>query len=193
MALARYQLPDGAQVAVETSNDNVVWTTALPLDVSGTVCVQFIAGSARYLRISVSNAAGGHIGWIWAGQPMVCDHHASSCTRRRRWSVGRGNGINPTGLYAGRGDGWSLGWSPEDWVASRLLEGDLTRLLPLLDWAQLHDEPLIFVPHYLHPQDASLVRYEAEALEVTDTNEYQANDAAHRYLSATLELEPVYA
>ena len=78
-------------------------------------------------------------------------------------------------------------------MASRLLEADLQALLPLLDWAQQQDEPLILVPHHLHPQDASLVRYEAEALEVTDTNEYQGNDRQHRYLSATLELEPVYA
>lgn len=194
VALARYALPAGAVVTVETSNDSVAWAAALPLDVSRAVSVLFMPSvSARYLRLAVSAAAGGSIGWVWAGVPMATDHHASKCARRRRWAVGRGSGLNPDGLFAGLGDGWSLGWSPDDWTASRLLQTDLQGLLPLLDWAQQQDEPLIFVPHHLHPEDAALVRFEADALEITDTNEYQPNDKGQRFLSATLELEPVYA
>ena len=124
---------------------------------------------------------------------MATDHHASKCERRRSWAATRGDGINAASVYAGVGDGWGLGWSPSDWASSRLLESDMDKLLPLLDWAQQTDEPLLFVPHHLHPQDAALVRFSANALEVTDTNQYQANDTDHRYLSATLELEPVYA
>jgi hypothetical protein len=45
----------------------------------------------------------------------------------------------------------------------------------------------------MHAEDAALVHFRADALEVDDKNEYQANDKRHRYMSATLELDPVYA
>ena len=65
-------------------------------------------------------------------------------------------------------------------------------LLGLVDWAQQHDEPLIFVPHHLHPQDAALVRPADDAIEVTDAMEYQPNDTGHRKLQARLTLDPLY-
>ena len=70
---------------------------------------------------------------------------------------------------------------------------DAQQLVALLDWAQETDEPMIFTPHYLHPQDASLVRYGADALDVSDKHEFQPDGASHRLLSAALELEPVFA
>lgn len=195
IALARYELPEGAAVTIEVSQDAVTWSAPLAMNVSRTVSVVFIELplQARYLQVTTANAPGGTMGWIWAGQPLATDHHASTCKRHRRWAVGRGSGLNPAGLYAGAGDGWSLGWSSGDAVASRLLEADTQQLLGLLDWAQETDEPLLFAPHYLHPQDASLVRFAADALEVGDLHEYQPDAAGHRMLSAALELEPVFA
>ena len=69
----------------------------------------------------------------------------------------------------------------------------MVKLFALLDWAQQTDEPLLFVPHFLHTADAALVRFRADALNVDDKNEYQANDKRQRYMSAALELDPVYA
>lgn len=190
IALARYHLPAGAQVRIaidggaphtlETSGPVAVWMLPAPLQ-------------AARLTITVAQAEGGHIGWVWAGVPLSTDHHASQCQRTRRWAVGRAGGINPAGLYAGAGDGWRLAWSPSDWSASRLVQADMDRLMALLDWAQQRDEPLILVPHHRHPQDAALVRPGADALEITDQHAWQTDDVQHRLLSATLELEPVYA
>ena len=193
VGLARYELPAGASVTVQLSADGAAWSAPELLDMTRAVCVLMLGAVARYLRLTVTSAEGGHIGWIWAGQPMLTDHHASSCQRRRQWAATRGDGWNAASLYAGVGDGWSLGWSTEDWVASRLLEADVVKLFALLDWAQQTDEPLLFVPHFQHAKDASLVRFRADALELDDKNEYQASDDGQRYMSATLELDPVYA
>ena len=194
VALARYQLPGSAEVSVELSADGATWSLPIAMDVTGQVSVKFLPGStARYVRLAVASAAGGSIGWIWVGTPLATDHHASSCKRKRRWAVQRADGINSAGLYAGAGDGWSLGWQPDDTVSSRLLEGDVKRLLELLNWSQLTDEPLLFVPHHLHAQDAALVRFSTDALEVSDMHEWQPNSADDRFLSGSLELEPVYA
>ncbi len=193
VALARYEMPDGSAVTVELSDDGVAWGAPVALDVSGVVCVHFPAAAARYLRLTVADAAGGHIGWLWAGMPLATDHHASSCQRRRRWAARRGDGFNPASLYAGVGDGWSLAWQPGDGQSSRLLKSDVVALVELADWAQSNDEPLLFVPHVRHPQDAALVRLAGDALDVSDVHEYQPDDAGQRMLSATLDLEPVYA
>ena len=69
----------------------------------------------------------------------------------------------------------------------------MAALLQLGDWAQEHDEPLLFVPHHMHEGDASLVRWGADALQVNDIHEYQTDMAAARLMSATLDLEPVFA
>lgn len=193
VALARYELSEGAAVSVELSDDALTWSAPLAMDVSRAVSVQFGVLQARYVRVSVVDAPGGSIGWIWAGQPLATDHHASTCQRRRRWAVGRGSGLNPAGLYAGAGDGWSLAWSLGNETASRLLENDVQQLVALLDWAQETDEPLLFAPNYLHTRDASLVRFGNDALDVDDKHQFQPDGAEHRVLSAALELEPVFA
>lgn len=189
VALARYQLPAGANVALELSQDGAVWSAPLVLDVSRPVCVSLfhLALSARFLRLGVANATGGSMGWLWCGQPLATDNHATTCHRRRRWAATRGGGINAPALYAGAGDGWRLGWE------NALLDEDADALVALVDWAQQHDEPLVFLPHHLHEGDASLVRCAADALEISDIHEYQPDNSAHRLLSATLEMEPVYA
>lgn len=193
VALARYELPEGASVTVEFSDDAATWSAPDALDVTRAVCVQFVDRQARYVRLTVDAAPGGSIGWVWAGQPFATDHHASQCQRKRAWAVGRGNGLNPGGLFAGVGDGWSLSWSLGDATKSRLLEDDLRQLVDLLDWAQESDEPMLFAPHHAHPLDASLVRFAANALDVQDHHSYQTDIAGDRILSATLELDPVYA
>lgn len=193
VALARYELPEGAAVAVELSDDALTWSAPLAMDVSRAVSVLFATLQARYVRVSVVDAPGGSIGWIWAGQPLATDHHASTCQRRRRWAVGRGSGLNPAGLYAGVGDGWSLAWSLGNEMRSVLLENDVQQLIALLDWAQNTDEPLLFAPSFLSPNDASLVRFGNDALDVDDKHQFQPNGVEHRVLSAALELEPVFA
>lgn len=192
VAIARYTLPAGATVVAELSTDNIAWTPA-PLDVSGRVAVAFVDVAARYLRVSVSNAAGGQIGWVWAGQPRATQHHASSCRRERRWATRRGDTINAARLYAGQGDGWQLEWGLDARNASLLTDADVGDLVSLVDFAQQHDEPLIFVPHHQHPEDAALVRVGDEALAITDLHEWQPDAASARILSAAMTLEPVFA
>jgi hypothetical protein len=189
IGLARYRLPAGAEVSVEFSEDGVAWSLPLVLDVSRRVCVSVfhLAVLAQYVRINVAGAPAGSIGWVWCGQPVAVEHHASACQRQRRWAATRGSGINAAALYAGAGDGWRLDWN------GVLLDADAEALLAMVDWAQAHDEPLLFVPHHLHEADAALVRCAADALDVSDVHEYQPDNPQHRLLSAALTLEPVYA
>ena len=193
IALARYSLPPGATVTAELSSDGVTWGAPHALDVSRPVALRFLAATASHVRIAVAGAPGGSIGWIWVGEPFATQHHASGCQRRRHWAATRADGVNAASMYAGAGDGWSVEWGHADNNFAPLLEADIQTLMRLLDWAQVHDEPLIFAPHHLHPRDAALVRLGEDALEVRDEFEWQTNDAARRLLAAALTLEPVYA
>lgn len=195
LALARYDLPAGAQVSAQLSTDGVAWDAPLALDVSGPVCVHMLPAQvqARYVRLSVSDAPDGRIGWMWAGKPLATQHHASQCTRQRRWAVSRGDGVNPAALYAGRGDGWDLAWQADSRMSSVLFDNDLQALLAMLDFVHVRGEPLIFVPHHAHVAEAALVRAGDDALDVSDIHAWQPDDAGQRLMSATLRLDPVYA
>lgn len=188
LALARYELPAGAVVVLQLSDDGSTWGAATPLDMSRAVCVQVVAASARYVRLSVAGALGGHIGWLYVGAPLATENHATTCKRTRRWATTRlQSAPNAARLTAGAGDGWEVGW--ED----ILTDTDARNLLELVEFAQACDEPLIFLPHVKHPHDAALVRVGDDAVQIADWHEYQPDDAARRLLSATFVLEPVYS
>lgn len=188
VALARYWFPAGAAVQAALSADGVAWSDAIALDVTRPVAVAMLtAQGARYVRLSVTDGAGGSIGWVWAGMPVATRYHATTCEPSRRYAVSRGGGLNPAGLYAGRGIGWDVAWD------AILSDGDVGRLIEVVDWMQVEDEPIIFVPHYLHAHDAALVRAGSDALDLPDFHAYQPNSVGHRQLSASLTLEPVLA
>ena len=195
LALARYSLPPGATATVQMSSDGTAWTDFGALDLSGLIAVQTFDPpiSASYLRVTLASATGGSIGGLWAGVPLATTYSASTCQPTRRWAVQRGQGVNAAALYSGAGVGWAVEWNIDSELGGFLTNAEASALLGVVDWSQQHDEPLIFVPHHLHPQDAALVRPADDAIEVTDAMEYQPNSTSHRKLGARLTLDPLYA
>jgi len=201
VALARWHLPASAIVQLQTSQDGTNWAAPITILASGahgqrSAAVHFLAQAttARYLRAHVEGTPqGGALGWLWAGQPLALQHHASDCARQKRWAIQRGDHLNPTSLYRGTGDGWRIQWDANDTNSSALLDADLPQLLALLDGARQTDTPFIFVPHWQHPEEASLVRAEGDALDIRDEFAWQTQQRAQRLFSCALTLEPVYA
>lgn len=194
LALARYSLPPGATATVQLSDDGTTWGTAQALDVSGLIALHTFAPgtTASAVRVNVASATGGSIGWLWVGEPLATTYSATTCQPTRRWAVQRGQGVNAAALYSGAGVGWGVEWDINGQLGGYITQTEASALLGLVDWAQQHDEPLIFVPHHLHPQDAALVRPADDAIEVTDAMEYQPNDTGRRKLQARLTLDPLY-
>jgi hypothetical protein len=184
VAIALYHLPGGA-VTVE-GGDGSVWPVSATLDISGQVAVVLLPNTwtVSHLRLTVAGAAGGRIGWWWAGAPLATTHHASTCRITRAWARTRGDAINPRALYAGRGAGGELAWDT-------LTDADVEAVLALVDHCHMLDEPAIVVPHHLHPDEAALVRIDADAVDVVDEFEYQPDNTAHRLLQISLPLAPV--
>lgn len=55
------------------------------------------------------------------------------------------------------------------------------------------EQPLILVPHHLHPDEAALVRVETDRVEIADVFEFQPNADTARRISVSIPLQPVLA
>ncbi len=187
VAMAGHALPDGASLVVYLSVDGVAWE-AYPMDVSLAVAVLFlpVRVTVRYLRVEVSGAAGGRLGWVYAGVPFLPARLADDVRLRRAWAMRRGAGVNPSAVCAGRGTGGEIAWS---WID----QADADDLLALIDHCQRLDEPLIFVPSHMTPEDAALARLAADEVELGDWFQFHRGERDERVLSARLPLAGVIA
>lgn len=183
LALAGYDLPAGATVTV-SGGDGTLWPESVTLDVTGAVAVEILdtPWAVSHLKITIGSATGGRLGWFWAGDPLATSYSADRCVINRVYAVTRGNGLNPSRLYAGQGAGGEIGWD------GFLTQTDLTALLALLDHVQAAAEPFILVPHYLHPADAALVRADFDEISIEDRLEYHPDSTADRRIALTLPL-----
>lgn len=187
LALVGQVLPEGARLLAEGSADRVIWT-AVAIDVSRRVAVGFLpeALSVRYLRLTLSDAAGGSLGWVWAGVPLTTTRQADSVRLRHGWAMARGAGVNPASLCAGARTGGEIGWS-------MLQQADVEAVLRLADHCQTRGEPLVFVPCHHYPDEAILARLAADEIEVDDWYEFQVNPRGERVLALRLPLAGVVA
>lgn len=183
LALAGYDLPAGATVTI-SGGDGTLWPESVTLDVTGAVAVEILdtPWAVSHLKITLGSATGGRLGWFWAGDPLATTYSADRCVINRVYAVTRGNGLNPSRLYAGQGAGGEIGWD------GFLTQTDLTALLALLDHVQAAAEPFILVPHYLHPADAALVRADFDELSIEDRLEYHPDNTSDRRIALTLPL-----
>lgn len=141
--------------------------------------------TVRSIEITVVNAGGMALGWVYAGVPFEPSHNAR-VTLRRAYALDRSSGLNPRGTYLGAGRGGEIAW--ENW----LLQDEFNALLSLIDGCKTDDDaPIVFLPQVDHPSDAALARIDSDALEVSDVFDFQPGDAARRRLSLTLPLAAV--
>jgi hypothetical protein len=142
VAIARYDLPDGTTVLVEFG-DGTDWEYSVTLDAQRSVALAVadeewsvdaalleeedagailtdeegyeiaFEGAPTVLRLTVSNAVGGEIGWLWVGDPLATTYSADTCRLIRQWANMRGAGLNPARQYLGRGMGGEVAWNAE--------------------------------------------------------------------------------
>lgn len=186
VALAQFNLPAGAVFEAFYSEDGLSFAH-LALTHTETLALALFAQpiQARYLRITSSQATGGQLGWVWAGMAWSGGSVSAICTPTRKQALSRAQGYNARALFAGRGTSWQVEWDKS------LDQKDAEGLAALADYAAEKDEPVILVPHILHAQEAALVRWPDDALEIVDGFGWQPDDSERRRISATLNLEAV--
>ncbi len=189
IVLGAHSLPAGAMVTVEGGPDGVAWPESVAMTWRAGAMSEMLAvpWNVAWLRLSVSNATGGAVDWWWAGEALTTEYSAGRLVMRRNYSVTRGGGVNPSALYAGRGMGGEVAWE------TFLGQVDLDNILHMVDHVKEHDESIILLPHFKHPQDAAEVRIAVDDVDIVDDYQFQPDDASNRQLSISLPFDAVIA
>lgn len=192
--LARHSLPATAEITI-TDGDSLFET--IPWRAGPLVLVLDTPRTAPTLTVQISNAAGGFIGWLWAGQSLALQARtgrnpeaamASRQIRRRVHALQVGEGaLNASALHLGRGWGYDLEW--EGFVPW----AETNRLLDLLEWSHDGNYPVAWLPNTALTDEAELVRLPAEVA-FEDFWDYQRDTSGEsdRMLGFKMALSPYY-
>lgn len=184
VALARVVL-NGGTVTVSTSADNVTYSTPVAIDIYNQIGVHLYSGlqSFRYVKIAVSGATGGHIGWVYVGERFSSELNAD-VTLSDKYDMIRGQ------------DSMAASWvttrpsCKAEWSEAALSADEAQELMSIISRSKTNgDEPFLFLPNIARPQDARLVVVNGDAPEYKDLSSEQALDGTKRRYSMTINLE----
>jgi hypothetical protein len=188
--IAFHALVPGAVVTIQGGADGVTWDWSETITRRpGVMASLFQAHTAAFLRITITGAADGSIGWAWAGLAFATEHSAE-VSLQRDYSITRAAGLLPSAAFQASAMSGSI-----EWADGALGDEDMPGLANVLDWVKSSgDEPMIIIPHALRPGEAYPVRVVDDQIEQTDAvTNYQANDPSARRYEVKLQLKGVPA
>ena len=147
--------------------------------------------SARYLRLTLTNAQGGEIGWLPACEALALSENSppADVQRPNIFRILRGDGtLNTGGTTLGRGRGARVTWGGD----MDLAEADAVALDAMADYVKRNDDQaIIVVPHIDRPAEAVIGRIEEDQLVFEEASGNQRNDADDRYYKTSFSVSPV--
>ncbi len=184
-----HDCPPGATFALAgfDAADVQLWTKPVPYRPGLAVAIfegADAVANSRKLRLSVANAEGGSVRWVWCGAPWSPQWPLATVTLRENWFVRRGP---QAARLIGRGGGGEIAWSVEGdgWLNGQ----DWADLLALLEYLKgQNDEPFVFVPNLEAPGEARLARIGTDEIDLSDVDDFQC---ARRLLSVRVPLSAV--
>jgi hypothetical protein len=186
IALALHTIPSGATITLE-GGDAAAGEWSEPVTWRAGLIVQpfTVARTARYLRLSLTDADGGGIGWLWCGEALSTTLSAE-VQRRSTFRISRGDGpLNPGGASLGNARGADVVWRE-----GALSADDADAVVAMFEWCKgADDEPLIVLPHIDRPGDAILGRIEVDELEFSEVSGENRNDSDARRYGLTLPVQ----
>jgi hypothetical protein len=188
LALAYHTLPIGSVVSVDGGTAPGVYTWNEPLSYQADVMSSIPTGrSARYIRLNISAATGGAIGWFWAGDALSTEYSAE-VKQRRAYKLDRGAGLNPSSVFHGAARSGDL-----NWTEGSLSDADVTLLFEMLDYCKLNDdEPVIIYPQYTRPTESILATLLSDDVELPEVWDYAPNAGVARRFSLKLPFTGVF-
>lgn len=167
-ALGTHQLPATSTLVLQGLDEgsNVLWSKNLTWS-SGVISTLFNLEVAHQLKLTVSDATEGKIGWIWTGNPLQFRNSPSDVTLNRTWKSAKSR-------YLGSGSGCELTW---DGNTSFLYQTEIDDLIDTLDYSKSnHDQPLILIVNDAFPADSRLVRFDSDSIELSEWYRFQVMD-----------------
>ena len=188
VVLALHDLPVTATLELGLGTTAAALDETLPLNWNEGPIVELLDATKnyRYLRVSVTGAVSGRIGWLWAGMAAIPARAPSAMQIEDAPAYLIGAGLNPAGALAG--DGFAVDLSYDQ----RLRHVDIALFRAMFDYSKnASDEPIVFLPNANYPDEALLARW-PERLRRTDRFRYDPSNRANRIYSLDLRLEPYY-
>lgn len=179
LALYRHTIPAGATIVVEGGDvagvylwsESITWQT-------GDIFKE-VSQSARYARLSLTNAAGAGAALFWVGPPVTTTLSADVELRRVFKIESGGKGLAQGGNYLGKAYSGAITWTEgalaEDAV---LTNSDVDNIGELLDWVKTQgDEPFLLVPNVTRPDEVYAVLIAVDEVDFDELSKYN-RDAA---------------
>lgn len=188
LALGFHTIPDSATILVEGGTVPAVYPLSQLITWRKDAMVKLLAAAwnVRYLRLTITGALTGGVGWFYAGDAVKMTYSAQ-VQLQREYKVKRSDGINPNGLHQGTGLSGTVTF-PEGHVR----EADYDKLIDMLDWLKANDdEALIFIPQETREDELLLATVEADEINFSDVFNFQPGVAHERRISCTIPLRGV--
>jgi hypothetical protein len=187
--IAMHTIPQGATITLQGGSVAGVYTWTEVLTWAPRVIYsEFAADHAgtRYLRLSLTVAPTGGIGWFRAGVPLT-QSLQSRQRLRNVYKIDRGD----AGTFQGGKTVASTISGQVEFTEGGLNETDFANLRAFLDYVKGNDDqPFVFVPNVTRPLEAYLVHVLSDDVEIVDDlSEFGANAGIERRFSATLPLQ----
>lgn len=190
VGIAFHSLPAGAAVAVHGSADNSAWTSLGSLDLTSSAVAGLLLGSPaswRYVRLSLSSAAAGAVGWVVVGAAFAPSLSAEWAPKRSYRLDRADAGLVGAAAYLGRSISGTLSWSE-----GALSETDVTSLAAVVDGAKSADDaPIILYPQATRITEPVLATVADDEIEIPDVWDYQPAAGNARRYSARIALRGV--
>src|SRR6185436_16010759 len=177
---ARHTLPQGATVTLHGGDASISeWSEVLTWR-AGVMFEEFATPrTARFLQFDITGATDKSIGWAWAGVPDTTVMQGDAQMRRTYRIESGTQGLDQGGRYLARSASGEVTFSE-----AALTDADVTTLVDLIDNAKRNDdEPIVFVPNVLRPDEAYLVQISVDELDFEEVSGLNAtpNVRARRY------------
>lgn len=176
-----HTLPAGTHI---TFGASIFGVTSL---ITGGTGIEYLEGdAATFSAITLTISAAGSISYMYLGIPLTTELAPDSIELRRQWEVLHGAKSNFGGVYVGQGYSGQIAW--KDFISKDEFDAHIT----MIDHVKRNgDEPIIFVPHHLHPEEAFMCRIEADQVDMIDLLQYHPNDQSSRIMSLTIPFSPL--
>lgn len=188
VSIALHTLPVGTTLTLQGGSTTAVsdWTETLTWR-EGVISQLFSQQrSSRYIKLTLANATGGGIGWLWVGLAFGTELSAE-IDIRDSYRINRADaGLYQGGNYIGKGTGGNIAWTE-----AAMNEADVVGIKALIDWIKTHDdEPFVLVPNVTRPE-AFMVRAGLDDITYEEISKYNRLAEFERRYNISLPLSGV--
>lgn len=183
VAIARHSIPEGATVTIETGTAPGIYTfTDVLIWSADVIAKEFAEQTARYLRVSLTGATDGGMGWLFAGVALQTTLSAEIDLRRVYKIESNNSGLDQGGNYLGRARSGTIVYTE-----AALTETDVDGIAAMLDWVKTHgDEACVIIPQISRPDEAFAALIAVDDVAFTELSGYNRDAAYERRYSIQL-------